>query len=61
VRPETPVSVEEFRRNLAELVSRVHYSDDVVTVMKYRKPSVVMLSLRRYKELVKAQKRKANK
>jgi len=45
------VSLEEFRKNLSDIVSRVMYGDQTVLVQKHSKPGVIVMSEREYENL----------
>jgi prevent-host-death family protein len=51
------VSLEEFRRNLSDIVSRVMYGDQTVLVQKHSKGSVVVMSEKEYESLRDPRKR----
>lgn len=45
------VSLDEFRKNLSDIFSRVMYSNQTVLVQKHNKAGVVVLSAREYESL----------
>jgi prevent-host-death family protein len=45
------VSLEEFRKNLSDIVSRVMYGDQTVLVQKHSKVGVVVMSEKEYESL----------
>jgi len=49
---KSAVSIEEFRVNLAEFVSRVMYGKDVVFIKKYNRGAAVLMSLDDYEKLL---------
>src|SRR3954467_3916621 len=51
------VSLEEFRKNLSDIVSRVMYGDQTVLVQKHSKPGVIVMSEREYENLRDPRKR----
>src|SRR3954447_18381023 len=51
------VSLEEFRKNLSDIVSRVMYGDQTVLVQKHKRPGVVVMSEREYEKLRDPRKR----
>ena len=42
------VSLDEFRKNLAEIVARVMYGDQMFVVRKHNKAGVIVMSQREY-------------
>ncbi len=55
------VSLDEFRRNLSDIVSRVMYGDQTVLVQKHNKPGVIVTSEREYESLRDPRKRFSSK
>ena len=55
------VSLDEFRRNLSDIVSRVMYGDQTVLVQKHNKPGVIVMSEREYESLRDPRKRFSSK
>ena len=51
------VSLEYFRKNLSDIVSRVMYGDQTVLVQKHKRPGVVVMSEREYEKLRDPRKR----
>jgi|tagenome__1003787_1003787.scaffolds.fasta_scaffold20451409_1 prevent-host-death family protein len=51
------VSLEEFRKNLSDIVFRVMYGDQTVVVQKHSKPGVIVMSEREYENLRDPRKR----
>jgi prevent-host-death family protein len=45
------VSLDEFRKNLSDIVARVMYGDQTVLVQKHNKAGVVVMSEREYENL----------
>lgn len=52
-----PVSIDEFRTNLAELIGRVMYAKDRVIIKKYNREAAVVLSVEEYEKLLDPTKR----
>lgn len=52
-----PVSIDEFRSNLAELIGRVMYGKDRIVIKKYNREAAVLLSVDEYEKLVDPAKR----
>jgi prevent-host-death family protein len=50
-------SLEEFRKNLSKIVSRVMYGDQTVLVQKHSKPGVIVMNEREYENLRDPRKR----
>src|SRR4051794_888354 len=50
-------SLEEFRKNLSKIVSRVMYGDQTVLVQKHSKPGVIVMSEQEYENLRDPRKR----
>ena len=55
------VSLDEFRKNLSDIVARVMYGDQTVIVQKHNKTGVIVLSEREYESLRDPRKRFASK
>jgi prevent-host-death family protein len=51
------VSLDEFRKNLSDIVARVMYGDQTVLVQKHNKAGVVVMSEREYENLRNPRKR----
>lgn len=51
------VSLDEFRKNLADIVASVMYGDQTVVVQKHNKNGVVVISQREYENLKDPRKR----
>lgn len=45
------VSLDEFRKNLSDIVARVMYGDQTVVVQKHNKTGVVVISEKEYESL----------
>lgn len=45
------VSLDEFRKNLSDIVARVMYADQTVIVQKHNKTGVIVISEREYESL----------
>ncbi len=45
-------AVRELRRNLSDLIGRVHYSDETVIIERFGKPMVAMIPLDLYERMV---------
>ena len=54
-------SLDEFRRNLSDIVSRVMHGDQTVLVQKHNKPGVIVMSEREYESLRDPRKRFSSK
>ncbi len=57
----TPVSIEEFRTNLADLFGRVMYGKDRIFIKKYNREAAVLLSMEDFENLLNPIKRLSNK
>lgn len=55
------VSLDEFRKNLSDIVGRVIYGNQVVLVQKHNKPGVVVISEREYENLKDPRRRFASR
>lgn len=55
------VSLDEFRKNLSDIVARVMYGDQTVVVQKHNKIGVVVISEKEYESLKDPKKRFASK
>lgn len=55
------VSLDEFRKNLSDIVGRVMYGNQTVLVQKHSRPSVVVISEAEYESLKDPRKRFASK
>ena len=55
------VSLDDFRKNLADIVARVMYGDQTFLVKKHNKTGVVVMSEREYENLKDPRKRFASK
>lgn len=55
------VSLDEFRKNLSDLVGRVMYGNQVILVQKHNKTGVVVISEREYESLKDPRKRFSSK
>lgn len=51
------VSLDEFRKNLSDIVSRVIYGNQVILVQKHNKTGVVVISEQEYESLKDPRKR----
>src|SRR3989344_2735424 len=51
------VSLDEFRKNLSDIVAQVMYGDQTVTVQKHRRNSIVLISQSEYEALKDPRKR----
>ncbi len=52
-----PVSIDELRSNLADIINRVTYANDMVVVKKYNKEAAIIISLDEYEKLMDPTKR----
>lgn len=52
-----PVSIDELRSNLADIINRVTYANDMVVVKKYNKNAAIIISLDEYEKLMDPTKR----
>lgn len=57
----SPVSIDEFRTNLSELMGRVMYGKDRIFIKKYNREAAVLLSVDEYEKLLDPTKRFTNK
>lgn len=55
------VSLDEFRRNLSDIVARVMYGDQTVIVQKHNKQGVIVISEQEYEKLRDPRKRFSSK
>lgn len=55
------VSLDEFRKNLSDIMARVMYGDQIVLVQKHNKTGVVVISEKEYESLKDPRKRFASK
>lgn len=55
------VSLDEFRKNLSDIVARVMYGDQTVLVQKHNRIGVVIMSEREYENLRDPRKRFSSK
>lgn len=55
------VSLDEFRKNLSDIVGRVMYGNQTVMVQKHSRPSVVVISEKEYENLRDPRKRFTSK
>lgn len=55
------VSLDEFRKNLSDIVGRVMYGNQIVLVQKHNKTGVIVLSEREYESLKDPRKRFSSK
>lgn len=55
------VSLDEFRRNLSDIVARVMYGDQTVIVQKHNKSGVIVISEQEYEKLRDPRKRFSSK
>ena len=55
------VSLDEFRKNLSDIVGRVMYANQTVLVQKHNKAGVVVISEREYENLKDPRKRFSSK
>lgn len=51
------VSLDEFRKNLSDIVGKVMYGNQTVLVQKHNRPGVVVLSEKEYESLKDPRKR----
>lgn len=56
-----PVSIDELRSNLADIINRVTYANDMVVVKKYNREVAIIISLDEYKKLIDPTKRLSEK
>lgn len=57
----TTVSLDEFRKNLSDIVGRVMYANQTVLVQKHNRAGVVVISEREYENLKDPRKRFSSK
>lgn len=55
------VSLDEFRKNLSDIIARVMYADQTVIVQKHNKPGVIVISEQEYENLRDPRKRFSSK
>lgn len=55
------VSLDEFRKNLSDIVARVMYGNQAVRIQKHNRAGVVMISEREYEYLKDPRKRFSSK
>ena len=55
------VSLDEFRKNLSDIVARVMYGDQTVLVQKHNKVGVIIISEKEYESLRDPKKRFSSK
>src|SRR3990167_11406717 len=55
------ISLDEFRRNLSDIVSRVMYGNQTILVQKHNRTGVVVISEQEYESLKDPRKRFASK
>lgn len=55
------VSLDEFRKNLSEIVGRVMYGNQTVLVQKHNRAGVIVISEKEYQDLKDPRKRFASK
>lgn len=51
------VSIDELRTNLADIINRVTYANDMVVVKKYNREAAIIISLDEYEKLMDPTKR----
>lgn len=56
----TIVSLDEFRKNLSDIVARVMYGNQTVVVQRYNKAGVIVISEKEYENLKDPRKRFAS-
>jgi len=52
-----PVSIDKLRSNLADIINRVTYANDMVVVKKYNREAAIIISLDEYEKLMDPTKR----
>lgn len=57
----TTVSLDEFRKNLSDIVGRVMYGNQIVLVQKHNRTGVVVISEKEYENLKDPRKRFSSK
>lgn len=57
----TVVSLDEFRKNLSDIVAKVMYGDQTILVQKHNKTGVIVMSEKEYKNLKDPRKRFTSK
>lgn len=55
------VSIDELRSNLADIINRVTYANDMVVVKKYNRDAAIIISLDEYEKLMDPTKRLSKK
>lgn len=55
------VSIDEFRSNLADIISRVTYGRDRIVVKKYNRKAAILISVDEYEKLLDPRKRFSSK
>lgn len=55
------VSLDEFRKNLSDIVARVMYGDQTILVQKHNKTGIIVMSEKEYKNLKDPRKRFTSK
>ncbi len=55
------VSLDEFRKNLSDIISMVMYANQTILVQKHKKTGVVVLSEQEYEQLKDPRKRFSSK
>lgn len=55
------VSLDEFRKNLSDIVSRVMYGNQIVLVQKHNRTGVIIISEQEYENLKDPRKRFSSK
>jgi prevent-host-death family protein len=58
---KTVVSLDEFRKNLSDIVARVMYGNQTILVQKHNKTGVIVLSEQEYENLRDPRKRFTSK
>ncbi len=56
-----PVSIDELRSNLADIINRVTYANDMIVVKKYNRKAAIIISLDEYEKLIDPTKRLSEK
>lgn len=57
----SPVSIDQLRTNLSELMGRVMYGKDRIFIKKYNREAAVLLSIDEYEKLIDPRKRFSSK
>lgn len=52
-----PVSIDELRSNLSDIVNRVTYAKDRIVIKKYNRDAAIIISLDEYERLIDPTKR----